>query len=191
MVRPYSHPAMNFFKLLPPQDQQGAINRLEDYLNICRQTHRSGDLIKDARLFVHQGLKHFKMSWDTKVEDCIQSQSLVEFYGLDHRQTFRTFNFFEFTSYTVEDIYCRFWFDLYRRNDEVNKTLFESVGPMFSGESLASVYFDADEHLVEERASLEMLRFWVKPSCVTPLMQQGTLRGYLTIVQVRRAGILS
>lgn len=185
VVRPYSHPAMNFFKQLSPREREWAVNRLQDYLNICRQAHRSGNFIKDARFLVRQGLKHFDFSCDVKVEDYIQSKYVVEFYGLDHRQIFRTFNFFEFTSYTIEDMYCRLWFDLYRREESVTKFLFESVGPMMSGQSLDPVYFTTEEHIVEERASLEMLRFWVKEYCVTPLIHKNALRGYLTILQVR------
>ena len=177
---------------MAPAEQEWATHRLEDYLNICRQAYRAGDVIKDARFFVRQGLKHFNFSYDTAVEDHIEPQCVVEFYGLDHRQIFRTFNFFEFTSYTVEDLYCRFWFDLYRRDEQVTKDLFESVVPMISGKSMESVYFfNASEHIVEERASLEMLRFWVKACCVTPLIHNEVLRGYLTIIQVRSAGIIS
>lgn len=185
VVRPYSHPEMNFFRKMTSAERQGTINRLKDYLQICRQTHQSGNQIKDARLLVRQGLKHFGFSCDVKVEDYIQSQYLVEFYGLDHRQIFRTFNFFECTSYTVEDLYCRHWFDLYKRDDAVNKAMFDSVVPILSGEMKEPRYFNNPEHIVEERSSLEKLRYWAKEHCVCPLNQGEMVRGYLTILHVR------
>ncbi|MFM6929290.1 MAG: hypothetical protein ACKOX6_12560 [Bdellovibrio sp.] len=185
VVRPYSHPAMKFFKQLTPAERLWTTNRLNDYLEICRQVHRSGNQIKDARFLVRQGLQHFGFSCDVKVEDYIQPQYVVEFYGLDHRQIFRTFNFFEYTSYTVEDIYCRLWFDLYKREEAVTKFLLESVGPLLAGKMTEPLYYNNPEHIIEESSSLEKLRFWAKEHCLTSLMQGDTLRGYLTILHVR------
>ncbi|MGE5085682.1 MAG: hypothetical protein ACM3MG_05230 [Bacillota bacterium] len=185
VVRPYSHPGMNFFKKLTSSERLWTTNRLSDYLEICRQTHKSGNQIKDARLLVRQGLQHFGFSCDVQVEDYIQPEYVVEFYGLDHRQIFRTFNFFEYTSYTVEDIYCQHWFDLYKREEAVTQFLIDSVQPLLAGKMKEPLYYKCPEHIIEERRSLEKLRFWAKEHCLAPLNQGDVLRGYLTILQVR------
>ncbi|MBO9667234.1 MAG: hypothetical protein J7501_10530 [Bdellovibrio sp.] len=187
LVRPYASSQLKHFMSLEKEEQNWVIHRLEDYLAICKKVHRAGRPLKDARFLVEEGLRHYNFSCDLKVESIIKPSYVVEFYGKDHRQIFRTFNYFEFTSYTLEEIYCRPWYVLYQRDEEVTRQLIESVEPIIEDQIMDPVFFDMPEHSIDERTSLEKLRMMAKEIAVTPLVQTKKLVGYLNVIQVRLA----
>jgi hypothetical protein len=178
---------MKHFLSLEREEQQWIIHRLEDYLTICKRVHRAGHPVKNARFLVEESLRHFNFTCDLKVEALIKPDYVVEFYGKDHRQIFRTFNYFEFTSYTIEEIYCRPWYVLYERDEAVTQQLIESVGPILEDQKMDPVFFDMPEHSIEERTSLERIKMMAKEIAVTPLIQKNNLIGYLNVIQVRLA----
>lgn len=185
VVRPYQSSALPYFRSLPDDVQHAACNELEKYLEICAEAQAAGHAIKDARLLVNYALKYNGLYFNEDVYKILEPGDVVEFYNLNHTQIFRTFNYFEYTSYTIEDIYCRPWFTLYERDENVTQKIIEMATPVFTGENLGVVFLDVGTHLITERSSLEKLQLRNKGNWVAPLFDENDVQiGYVNVLRV-------
>ncbi len=185
VVRPYQSESLPFFHALSEEMKHAACDELAEYLTICRLTQSSGNSIADARFLVRQAREHHGFYYHEDVDKVIEKGDVVEFYRTNHLQIFRTFSFFEYTSYTIEDIYCRPWFALYERDASVTEKMLAMGEPVFTGKQLTPISVDLGHHLITERASLERLQLrnvanWV----AAPLFKGDEQVGYVSVLRV-------
>ncbi|MDG0816087.1 hypothetical protein [Bdellovibrio svalbardensis] len=184
VVRPYQMDSLPFFSALSDEMKQSVCEELKEYLGICRQTQAAGHSISDARFLVNEAREHHGFYFHEDVNKLIEKGDVVEFYTSNHLQIFRTFNYFEYTSYTIEDIYCRPWFSLYERDDEVTKRILEMAVPVFAGKQLTPLLLDVGVHLITERYSLERLQLRNKANWIAPLFKDEDQIGYVNVLRV-------
>jgi hypothetical protein len=88
------------------------------------------------------------------------------------------------TSYTLEDIYCRPWHDLYERPNGVMQNMFEEIeGMVRKNDPLASLNFGS--HTIKERTSLEHLEVQCDGVHVSPLIKEQRIAGLTSLVTCR------
>lgn len=184
VVRPYQNESLPFFSVLAEEQKIATCDELTDYLKICTQTQAAGHHISDARFLVNEAREHHGFYFHEDVNKLIEKGDVVEFYKTNHMQIFRTFNYFEFTSYTIEDIYCRPWFSLYERDKEITEKILTLAAPVFNGQQLTPLFLDVGVHLITERASLERLQLRNKANWIAPLYKDEDLVGYVNVLRV-------
>ncbi|HEX7673274.1 MAG TPA: hypothetical protein VF412_03835 [Bdellovibrio sp.] len=184
-VRPYQSSTLPYFQALSDDLQDGVLKQIQDYLLICKKTMAEGYPIKDARFLVNKALEHYSMSFHEDVDELIEEGHAVEFYSLNHMQIFRTFNCFEYTSYTIEDMYCRPWYSLYEREDKIAEQLMVLAAPVLRGEYDGIMRLEVPPHFITERASLERLQMLCESVWVAPLHDEKAQTGYICIQQVK------
>lgn len=183
LVRPYHSASLPYFQTLTLSEQQQALELLENYCAVCEEAQASGSSILMGREVVTKALQYFGLEVDAKVFDYLEPLCVYEFYSVKQTQFFRTANFFEFNSYTIEDIYCRNWMSLYGRDEELTAEIFKFANQILSGETKEVVYPTMPEHFVIERASIEKLKTQVRFECFAPLTRNGETVGILSIVR--------
>lgn len=183
MVRPYQMSSLPYFQALSTPEQVQALQLLENYMSVCRSARADAASIRDGREIVNKALKYFNLQVDPQVFDYLDPMCVFEFYSANQTQFFRTANFFEFNSYTVEDIYSRNWMSLYDRDEGITTEIFKFAGQILSGETKDIILPNLPAHIVIERASLEKLKTEVRFECLAPLTRDSRTVGILSIVR--------
>lgn len=181
-VRPYGHEILPYFNQLTEEAMEAAVVQLTDYLNICNSVYKEGRRLKDSEFFVHKALQYYNFECSPALSEYLKNPKYIaEFYSLGNLQFFRTLNYFEVTSYTIEDIYCRQWMHLYQRDEAVGAKIYDVVMKMVEGQGIDNYYFP-DQNILKERVSLERLEILIKGLHVSALKQQGELRALASLI---------
>jgi len=182
-TRPYSHPSVSYFHLLSPTEQTKVIETLQDYLQICESVYRDKKSLKDTGYMVKKGLEYFSMTCHPHLYEMLaQRPMLVEFYSARHTQFFRSLNYFEVASYTIEDLYCRPWSSLYVRDAELDSILMEYAVNTLEGRIPDEGARIPTQHIQTEKDSLERLNIKVDMMYIMPLKKDNKVQGFASIV---------
>jgi hypothetical protein len=185
LVRPYSNPGLQFFQAMPEKQQLETISGLRHYLEASKRVRRAGRSLKDAKFFVDVALEYYGFVPHPDFEKlAFQPDVVIEFYSMAGMQLFRTFNYFEFTSYTLEDIYCRQWMHLYERPDAIVKNMFEDIEQMLKTNDLMKT-LSYGAHTIKERVSLERLEVVCEGIHVSALSKENQVVGLTSLVTCR------
>jgi hypothetical protein len=84
--------------------------------------------------FAKNSLKHYKLTVDDNFWKTIENDHVIEIYGTEMVQLYRSFNFFKYSGYSLLDIAVFEWFNLWERPKKIVEMLFEEVGIVFSKE---------------------------------------------------------
>ncbi|KYG63054.1 hypothetical protein AZI86_15145 [Bdellovibrio bacteriovorus] len=185
VVRPYSDPQMFYFRKMSDEQQRETISGLKHFLSAVKRVLLQGKSLKDAEFFVKTALNYFGVEPHPEFQlRAYDIDVVVEFYSLKGLQLFRTFNYFELTSYTLEDIYCRPWHDLYERPEDFSENMFGQIEKMVSeGNAKESLLFGS--HTIKERLSLERLEIFCDGMHVAPLVRGGKIVAISSLVACR------
>lgn len=184
VVRPYQNENVPFFKSLPEEMKSPVCAELSEYLKICKRSQAAGHSITDARLLIREAQDHHGFYFDEDLHKVIEKGDVVEFYKLNHMQIFRTFSYFEYTSYTIEDVYCRPWYSLYERDEKITEKILQMAEPVFLGEQRTPLFLDVGSHLISERSSLEKLKLRNKANWIAALYKDKKQIGYVNVIRV-------
>lgn len=181
-VRPYGIESLPFFQQLVEEEQAATVVRLTQYLEICRKVYSKGRRLKEMPYFVETALDYYGYQISPQaIEQLHEDESrVVEFYCRSHTQFFRTLNFFEFASYTIEDIYCRQWVHLYQRDVEVSQRVFTKANEVLSGAMKEPVII-TEKQEIRERVSLERLQLFMNRLYLEPLLHKDGIAGLVAI----------
>ncbi len=181
VIRPYSNPRLPFFLSLDEAEQKSALANLKAYLDICESVKAKGYSLKDTRLLTDEALERLNLSADKKDLNVIKHNHLVEIYNLQHTQIFRSFRFFEVSSYTLEDICCRKWWHLYERSAENESLIQKIVADFLATENKTALKVKMPQHLIREKDTLERLIVRTQLLWIIPLFRGTELAGLMAI----------
>lgn len=135
---PFSSPSMPFFNKLNHIDKLKVISELKSFNEICEQILSEGKALTDAKAMTWYALRKFNLHFPSDLFDFINDENVIEIYNRDNIQIFRNFNFFDVTSYTLEDLLCRPWVDLFSRlNSEHTMSIINTCNKFYSKELTA------------------------------------------------------
>ncbi|UOF01636.1 hypothetical protein [Bdellovibrio reynosensis] len=181
-IRPYSSELLPYFHQLTDESKDEVVATLNDYLNICKSVYAEGRQLKDAEFFTLKALEYYKFEASPALFKILKNPKFItEFYSFKNTQFFRTLNFFEVTSYTIEDIYCRQWIHLYEREEKVAAHVYEVVTKMVEGKGEDN-YFFTEKNILKERASLERVEMVINGLHISALKHQGQITALASCV---------
>jgi hypothetical protein len=123
-LTPFSGPRLPLFSKLGILEQIQVIEKLKIYNEICNSALADGKSLKDSTALTWYALKKFNFIFSSELFSYIKDGNVVEIYDRDNVQIFRNFHFFDICSYTLEDLLCRSWTELFIR---VNKDHTQSI----------------------------------------------------------------
>lgn len=189
VVRPYHLASLPFFQALTDEEKLPAIEYLERYYDLCLHTKKQRGDLREGRVLIEEALDYFKLEVDRRIFDLVAPRHVFEFYSPNQTQYFRTINFFEYTSYTIEDLYSRSWFHLYERDEKITSRILELAHLILEKKDVGILVPEIPEHMLLERASLEKLKVPVQIICLAPLKRDGNTVGILCVVRSGRMDI--
>jgi hypothetical protein len=181
LVRPYNHNTLPYFHLLSEPEQEDVVTTLDFYLKTCIRTLAEKHSLRDARFFTKKAFEELQCTFPANIFDYIQDSTVVEIYLLNQRQIFRTLRFFEVTSYSIEDIYCRQWYHLYQREQDVQSAIEKTVLDVATRGPQEIIRIPALDHILKEKDSLERLTIHNRLDWIMPLYKNDLLLGFAVL----------
>lgn len=116
--------------------------------------------------------KTLKLKPTTDFFSFLTDESVVEIYNAVGIQVFRNCKFFEICSYTLEDLYCRPWFELYERDPQVISAITKQVELALSGKTKTLFFPELGIHGLNEKNSPFKYRLELEIDCIAPIIDE-------------------
>jgi len=140
-IRPYVLSSLPHFGALSLSEQQNAVMKLAQYVSICQDVIASGGSLKSSRTFVWRAFRAFGWKPSSKLFESMDEDHIVEVYDFNNVQLFRNMKFFEYCSYTLEDIFTRPWMNLFvRENPEQTEELVKCMTDLAASKSHETIF---------------------------------------------------
>ncbi len=168
-VVPYSDLGPIHFQALPLDRQLATLDNFSRYVSVCEEAAASGESLKENgqvlwRMFNRMGFRPVSTLMDEVTNDIV-----VEMYDRNYVQIFRNLRFFEFCSYTIDELLCRPFWELFRREESLTPQMLEKTGALFGGQICGTYQWDVGIHVVDEIESPYKYRGVVKYKFISPL----------------------
>lgn len=162
-----------------------ALDNLRQYASVLGGMVASGESPLDSQKFLWRMLKVLELTPQDDIFDKIESDDVVEIYSEDNVQIFRNFNFFKYSSFTVEEVTFVNWTQASKRN------LGTTLSYLKFGVRVKTGLFRETEnvtfirpHLMKETLGEKRI-FEVAPRYISPLRSQGKVVGGITVSKCR------
>lgn len=188
---PYTHPSAPLFSRLNEEVQLLIIKQLEITIMVCEDVHTRGERLRDPGRFAWAFFKHLALTPPSDLGNRIHHGCLFEVYNTHHQLLFASLEFFEVCSYSLEDLYCRPWMDLFvRENQEIGQTVLKLVEDMVEGEYLVTTDLNhLPAHVVRESSAPDLRWVEIQPRFFSPVFAQGRVAGYLCANEIMTMSI--
>jgi hypothetical protein len=185
-IRPYLAADLPLFHVLDKERQKIILGHFRDYVEVASAISASGQDIADTPLFVLRMIKRLGIEVSSDLFDKMTSESIVEIYDLRNIQIFRNLNFFAISSYTLEELLVREWWQLYAREDLINREIFLWASRVLKGETKNTVSPSIPRHTLIEKESLCKFEMYVDIDYFSPATLNDNPAG---IVCIERAEV--
>ncbi len=144
----YDDPSLVRFSVLNLEMKLAAIEKLGRLTDIYELTLSQGGTLRNSKMLLWTALKEFRLTFKSDLLSLVSDDDVVEVYDTNHIQIFCNMKFYEFCSYTIEDIFCRPWHELFERErSEITMTILMAAKDLFTGK--VNTYISMD-HLGEQ-----------------------------------------
>ncbi len=151
---PYHDENLPSFSSLDVDEQSKILQALSQRVSICKSAASQGGSMSDAPTLTWAALKSFGLRPPSDLFNRIQSDSIIEIHSPDGKPIFQSFNYYEFCSYSLEEMYCGHWSTLYTRPDSISSQLIDFATRVYSGALVGIVPLDVPVHVVHETHSI-------------------------------------
>ncbi|MEN0059393.1 MAG: hypothetical protein AAGB31_11210 [Bdellovibrio sp.] len=132
---PFSGLYLPHFRKMSIKGKKAVIEHLKSFNAICEQVLSNGKSLKDSAALTWYALRKFDLHFPSDLFNHIKDNDVIEVYDRTNVQLFRNFRFFEMSSYTLEDLLCRSWTELFKREKmEHTESIIETCKRFYSKE---------------------------------------------------------
>jgi hypothetical protein len=133
-IKGYSDKNWPLFQNLPIATQERQAVAMRKLVDLYWAAERAGvDLTEDQAL-LQFSLQHLSLSGDQDIVGLVEPDDLVEIMDFDFLQVYRNFNYFGLCNYSLVELTCVPWYELYERSSKVEEELFRHCEKLFKGE---------------------------------------------------------
>ncbi len=168
-IYPFFDENLLHFRALSNLEQDFVLGQLSNYVDICQDTIERGHSLKNDGQLLWSAMRKFGLRPTSDLFQFITPGDIIEIHTANFTQIFRNFSFFEFCSYSLEDLYCRSWIKLYKRPAAIEIELMKVGTQAFSGLYDSTIAVVVPEHIVEETSSRRQLKLRVNMKFGSPL----------------------
>ncbi|MBX3039602.1 MAG: hypothetical protein KF789_02700 [Bdellovibrionaceae bacterium] len=171
-VVPYHDNSLPHFSRLSLDEKKLAIASLEEILSICHGSQNEGCDIKDSLQLLWFTIRHFGLKPPSNMFDHIGEGDIIAIHH-GPQQIFRNFEYFEYCSYSLEELGCVDWTKLYERPEQMEKDIFSTFERSVATNALAVA--TVGEHIVQETFAPLRLRMGYRLKFVSPLYYKNSV----------------
>lgn len=154
-----------------------AIAYLDANIEILNECVASGESPKNSAQMLWRILRKIKATPEMDIFDKIEEGDVVEVYYDDHVQIFRNLEFFNYCSFTVDELLCGKWYNLYKRDFVSTLKMLRMAFKLLSRKLDVTTAWNVPEHIFDEVGSEEKLRHSIILKYASPIKSQGHMIG--------------
>lgn len=159
------------FLKLNPSEQDSILSGLRLYQTLLQQVTEEG--YAEEKKLLWYALKKLRLVSTSNMMDLIEDGDLVEVY-MGTRQVYRTFNYYNLCSYSLDELASMPWDQLFHRPPEITAQIFNEIGAALQGRKV--MISETPQHVVEELLSPNKYKFKYQLKYIVPLVDLETRR---------------
>lgn len=113
---PYFDPDLIYFSRCSPEDQERSAQRLSTLATHCEAIYKSPRTFTAPATELEQYLNLNGLTTDPALFPLIAENEAVDIYDGTHHFCFASLNILQHLTYSIEDLYCRPWYELFHRD---------------------------------------------------------------------------
>jgi hypothetical protein len=160
------------------------IGRLKSEISIFEDALGAGESLEDSGRQLWRYLIKRKLVPCSDLFDKISETDTVQVYGCDFRLLFASLNFFDYVSFTLEQIFSETWQSAVVRDPKVIQQLTADFTQIFSGEIRHTVEPSAPSHLIEEIETESLLKSDLHVKWMSPVFSNDKVDCIVSIVGI-------
>lgn len=177
-VRPFL-PGLPYFSRLSFEAQHLALKAVEFYIDLCSEHISAGEKLTDSLSFTWRALRKLGLRPHSDLFNHIQEDDMIEIYNRDSRQLYRNFRYYDFCSYSFEELYSLEWWNLFDRDQKITDALLQEGIKVFSGEVAGYCLSATPKHIVRELISVDRLANAYQAKIIAPLYEGNNIEALL------------
>jgi hypothetical protein len=181
-ITPYLDPSLPYFTALPEDQKSDILHQLRVYRNICNQVVASGHALTNALKVLWSSIDQLNLRPPSDLFGRLDKDDVFEIND-GHFQIFRSFSYYQYCSYTLEDLYCRPWPKLWERDGALTDEILDIIDRTIKTKQ--TVWANTKTHLVRECASNECYNLNYKLQFMAPLYDQSTNHSNYALVGIK------
>ncbi len=181
-VIPYFDPSLPYFSRLNPERQDKTLEALKVYVDVCDLALSKAGHLRSAKTMAWAALRKLGLTPSPELFHFIEDADVIEVHDAQGTQLFRNFEFFNYCSYSLEELYCFSWEQLYHRAPQVTDDLLQMVQGIYAGELKGCFPVDLPLHDINERYSPLEYVIQAQIKYASPLYAVGSPRVAATLV---------
>lgn len=180
---PYRDTSLPYFTKMPSVLQEKLLESLAIESDIIAQIARSGaDPVRSGKRLTLDFLKRTGLDAPDDLLLYLEDADHISIYNREQQMIFLSPNHFIWMTYSLEEVLCRPWFELFRRDPKVEQVLRQRAAMMITAGLRESVSnFDIPAHLVAETESPAGREVTCRSKLYTPLFRHGKAAGFLAL----------
>jgi hypothetical protein len=179
------NPGLVHFKALDAEKKRAALRHLEFYNSLCLDHQMQQQALRDSQKFTWRALSKFGFTPPSDLLNKISREDVVEIYSEDHIQLFRNFEFFEVCSYTLEELFCIEWWNLFVRPPEINGQLLNMAHQLLAGKAPKGFQGGVPVHVLTEASSESRFAIHFDMQYLMPLYRNKRVEALISIVKAK------
>jgi hypothetical protein len=181
-IRAWNDPGVPYFAALEPHHQQELLRSFTIQAEIYENILRSQRSLLDSWGILKEFLARVNLEAAPDLHGFVGPNDYLAVYDPGARILLLGPNHFQHMSYTLEDLYCRDWMELLRRDEKIEKLLFERLFAFIQGKRTHTISNeDIPPHIIVETKSAGRHSVTVESKAYSPLFRDGKPAGALVI----------
>lgn len=127
-VHPYSNASLAKLSELDVDRKFKIIDYYKNWIHLHSRESDIANTFDNTEVeFAKKSLKHYGFKVNDDFWKTVEHDHVIEIYGTDMVQLYRSFNFFKYSGYSLLDIAVFEWFSLWERPKAVTEMLFSNI----------------------------------------------------------------
>lgn len=168
-VRAYDGNSPSHFAALSEEAQAKVLHHFEPYVETCEQSILHRESLLFGKQFLWRVFQKLGLHPSSALLDRIEDGDIVEIYTASYVQVFRSLSFFPICSYTLDDLLCRPFWELFHREPELLARMMTTTEKVVEGKVDNILNWDIEDHWVNEIQSPAPFQAKVRYKCLSPL----------------------
>lgn len=173
-IKPFHRKSLPHFSRLDASSRTQTLQSLSDYCEVYLATRNQGFSLLDSGRVIWNFLRRIGCRPTSDLFNYFQFGNVVEIHDIHLVQIFRNFNFFQFCTYTLEELYCYPFTQLYRRENDVETGIIDAFTRIHQGDVTHVIPVNVAPHVISENLSEGRLQISAEVKFVAPLFLEKT-----------------
>lgn len=184
-IIPFEEPGLPFFSGLSKDQRAQIIGQMQTLLDIANDLQAHNMKVTEPANLIRTFFKKFNLHAPSWVVESITKHDIVDVWNLESRLIIASFNFFDICTYSLEELFCRPWSELFSRDNDVHIQIFQLCRSLLNGEITQPVDMTyIPQHKVRETYAPVDKYAVLQPRIFSPVYSGDKLFGFMSVNRI-------